>query len=321
MANRDVRERSAGLATDDSEPEVSPLIGKGRKKEMSAAGLLDTHIRLDEAEARLKEFDGSVPVRLLDPIRIRASHFQNRDEGSFVTPEFSELQEDIRRKGVNSTPIRVRRVSADPEHDYEIVYGHRRHRACLNLGVEVLAEIVEASEQQLYGWMTDENSKRNDLTPYEWGMHYKRGLDAKLFVHGDQLAEATGRTQAHVSYALAIARLPAEVLKAFPDPLAIQLKWGSAIASAYASDSEAVLAAARDLSKQEKRTAREVFDALTRRETGGGRTFHIHAGKSKVATLSLKKGYVSVRCARDAVPLKRVAELRRLLEEFFARRD
>lgn len=318
MANQDLVKRSEGLAQDDSVPKLQRVASPGgRPKIASPMAFLDAGLELDRAQERLKEFEGSNPVRRLDPARIRASKYQNRDEASFASPEFAELAADIATKGGNSTPIRVRRVDGDSKHDYEIVYGHRRHRACLLKGIPVAAEIVEADDRELFSSMTDENSKRNDLTPYEWGVHYQRGLSLRLFSTAEQLASETGRSGGHVSLCLAIARLPDKVLDAFPRRLEIQLKWGAAIADALNRDREEVLARAAEISTDNTRTARGVFEALTRdASSAGARAIEIKSGKKKVATITAHNGVVSVRFAKNAVAPKRLTELRRLLSEF-----
>ena len=88
---------------------------------------------------------------------------------------------------------------------YEIVYGHRRHRACLDLGLPVLAVVEEVGEQQLFEQMERENRARADLSAWEQGMMYARALDQGLYPSNRQLAQAIGRDLGDVGKALSLA--------------------------------------------------------------------------------------------------------------------
>ena len=107
-----------------------------------------------EAEAlkeRVKTLEGESPLRKLDPLTIKASKWANRHEASFLTAEFQELKAEIAAAGGNVQPIKVRPVQvlngSTPPTDaaYELIFGHRRHRACLDLGVSVLAAVEEVT--------------------------------------------------------------------------------------------------------------------------------------------------------------------------------
>ena len=93
---------------------------------------------LREENQRLKaERTSGMLVLRLDPKRVRATEFINRDERAFLEsdPKFIELKESLRLHG-QEQPIRVRPVADDAGADFEIVSGHRRHRAALALDVE-----------------------------------------------------------------------------------------------------------------------------------------------------------------------------------------
>ena len=87
----------------------------------------------EQLRSKLAEYDGALPVKKLDPKTIRRSALANRDESEFTTAEFLRLKAEIESAGCNVQPIRVRPI-ADAAADarrFEIVFGHRRHRACL----------------------------------------------------------------------------------------------------------------------------------------------------------------------------------------------
>src|SRR5450830_357368 len=55
--------------------------------------------RVQELQDQLKEFEGSAPVKLLDPTKVRASKWANRHNTSFVTDEFFVLKTEIEAAG------------------------------------------------------------------------------------------------------------------------------------------------------------------------------------------------------------------------------
>ncbi|MBK7616962.1 MAG: ParB N-terminal domain-containing protein [Burkholderiales bacterium] len=76
---------------------------------------------------------GGVPnnCQLLDPTLVASSKWANRAPESYSGLPYESLKRDIEECGGNVQPIKVR-GTADR---YEIVFGHRRHRACLELGI------------------------------------------------------------------------------------------------------------------------------------------------------------------------------------------
>ncbi len=219
------------------------------------------------ANRKLSTFEGSAPVRKLDPTLIRRSKWANRHEKSFLDSEFDLLKEDIKAAGGNVQPIKVRPL-VNEDGFYEIVFGHRRHQACVDLGIPVLALIEEVSEQELFVEMDRENRQRKDLRPYEQGLMYKRALDDGLFPSARKLAEYASVDLTNLGKALALARLPDAVLRAFDSPLDIQLRWASDLTQALQKDPDLVLAHAKNIQKMDPRpTAKKVLLQLV---TAGG---------------------------------------------------
>jgi ParB family chromosome partitioning protein len=197
---------------------------------------------------QLKEHEGSIPTRKLDPQTISASQWANRHPDSFKNVEFERLKQDIALAGGNVQPICVRPLSGEPD-KYEVVYGHRRHRACLELGLGVLAtiEIKPISDLELFAAMDRENRERADLSPYEQGLMYRRALDAGLYSSNRRLAEALGVSHTWVSNVLSVADLPVPVLECFKTPIEVQHRHAKLIASALELDRKSVLRRAEKL--------------------------------------------------------------------------
>jgi hypothetical protein len=74
---------------------------------------------------------GAAPAKKLNPALVIPSKWANRHSDSFNSPEFAELKADIQSAGGNVQAIKVRPISGTEPQTYEVVFGHRRHRACL----------------------------------------------------------------------------------------------------------------------------------------------------------------------------------------------
>src|ERR1700758_5462346 len=122
------------LARATQAPTARPPSLPGAKPYVAEAGQrLAEGLREENQRLKAERTAGMLVLRL-DPKRVRATEFINRDERAFLESDskFEELKSSIRAHG-QEQPIRVRPVNGDPVADFEIVSGHRRHRACLAL--------------------------------------------------------------------------------------------------------------------------------------------------------------------------------------------
>lgn len=222
--------------------------------------------RLREA---LQQFDGSLPTKKLDPQQVVPSRWSNRHEASFSTADFIRFKTDVEHAGGNVQPILVRPVGGDSS-EYEIVFGHRRHRACLELGLPVLAAIATApmSDLELFAAMDRENRERADLSAWEQGAMYRKAIDEQMFPSQRRLAEALGVSHTWVRKAIAVADLPEPVVQCFRSPLELQFKHAELIATAMESDRKGVLRRAEKLRQSERMSAAAVVAALIGKQRG-----------------------------------------------------
>lgn len=214
---------------------------------------------LTEAQNRLALYEGSLPTRKLAANSIKPSRFANRIEHSFEGSSFEAFKQEIANAGGNIQPIKVRGTSGET---YEIVFGHRRHRACLELGLDVLSTIQERmSDKELFEEMSRENDQRKDLSAYELAMHYKRGIDLKLYKNWAEIAAVLGKAKSLISRYSALAELPGTVVSAFASPSDIQPKWAEKLRQVIEADAAAVLKAAKEV-KGRGLTPRDIFETL-----------------------------------------------------------
>ena len=276
-----------------------------------------------DLRAKLEHYEDATFVEFLDPKRIKPSRFANRHELSFGGPEFDGLKADIQAAGRNVQPIKVRRAGqgADGRDEFEIAFGHRRHRACLELGLPVAAIVEVLTDAQLFSEMERENRERQDLSPWEQGVMYKRAIDDGLFPSLRQLASSIGAQVSNVSTAIQLASLPSDVIDAFPSPLSLQFRWGTALKAAIDRNHEEVLTQARDLAAmQPKLAAKDVLARLTGAAVLARRNAPIQL-TSQGTVVGVwdqdQKGNVSMRIKAGSLSNAKVKRLREFLEKLF----
>jgi len=169
---------------------------------------------------RLKAFEGARPAVQIDPALVRPSMGSNRHESAHASPAFDRLKDNIDLADGNGQPILVRRV----DDGYEIVSGHRRQRACSELGLRVFAVVCDEplSDLDLFLAMERENREREDLSPYDQGRIYVHASDSGLLALQRKLAVAIGVSHSWIRKAVQIARLPVEVIEAFLEVVDVQ---------------------------------------------------------------------------------------------------
>ena len=279
---------------------------------------------VEHLKGRLQEFDGAVPVRALDPLKVVPSKWANRHPASFEDADFAALKDEIQQAGGNVQPIKVR-PAGDGEERFEIVFGHRRHRACLELGLRVNAMIEAVSELELFEQMERENRGRKNLSAWEQGCMYRQAIDLGMFASQRKLSEKLGIDLSMVSKSIALARLPVQVIAAFASPLEIQYRWAQPLSEAVQKDPDGVLARAKELATRTDRPAASQVVAVLTGEVLSGSTppaaepIQIGKGKKKLATIDTdSKGRAVVRFETGALPDAKRKALAKLIEEFLA---
>jgi len=262
--------------------------------------------------------DGMVILRL-DPKSIGNTKFANRHQRGLNTDDaaFKQLKASIRAHG-QDTPIRVRPAADGGSKDYEIVEGHRRHAAILQLDKEtdggflILARLdaKAAESKNLVLKMYRENAERADLSAYETGTMFMQWLAAGLFPTQRAIGDAIGQSEQNVGKYVGIAALPDYVLQAFRDPRAIAVRWSSELTKACRNPSDEFKRKAVDLARQKPEPDPEaVFSALTgvpvhtpskaRNTTGPKRGAElVKEGNKTLFELSAREGQFGIRLGK-----------------------
>lgn len=145
-------------------------------------------------------------VEKLDPNKIRRWDYSDRFDESFNFKDCEELIKDIKNHG-QEIPAVVRRLKDDPDgYEYEVIYGCRRHYAASHLtnkeGIKtpLLARVLsDRLDNEAAAKLMDlENRSRQDITPYERCVSYRRFLglngDKAIYSSQKELLEALALT-------------------------------------------------------------------------------------------------------------------------------
>lgn len=169
------------------------------------------------------------PQELVDPARCRIWDRHNRDYGALNEERCGDLIESILAQGRQEVPAIVRRVMGDPDHDFEVICGARRHwsvtwlRGNNHPEIRYLVEIRDLTDEQAFRISDLENRAREDLSDIERARDYLQALG--LYYNGRQkdMAKRLNQSEAWLSRYLDLARLPAEIVGAFANPLELKI--------------------------------------------------------------------------------------------------
>ena len=158
---------------------------------------------------------------LVDPTRVRVWAHHNRDQEWLSAETCSDLIESIKAEGRQRIPAIVRRVKNDPDHEYELIAGRRRHwsvswlRAHHYENIEFLITIQNLSDQEAFRVADLENRSRKDISDIERARDYQFALGE--FYEGKQtlMAERLGVSKSWLSRYLVLAEIPKDILVAF----------------------------------------------------------------------------------------------------------
>lgn len=294
---------------------------------LRAARASELEARLTVAQRDLSQWEGAKVARPLDPALISRSRWANRDPRHFESPSFVELKREIASAGGNVVPIKVRLLPAasGDEERYEVVYGHRRLEACLQLGLQVMSFIDSLGDVDLFVEMERENRGREDLSAWEQGCTYRRALESGLFPSNRKLAEAIGVDLGNLGKALALASLEQALVDAFPSPLDLQFRWAKPLKDAWDRNPMALKKLATEVAATMPRpNARTVFHLLTDAGISGGvvpynppAVVDIEVAGKRAAKISLNaRGAAFVSIEPGHIPASRLGELAKLVERF-----
>lgn len=101
---------------------------------------------------------------------------------------------------------------------YEVIFGIRRHLACMKLGIPFLVIKKDIPNvQDAIASQDAENKLRNDVSNYSNAILYKRLLSDKIFKTEKELAEKLRISYSTFNELMSYAKIPDEIVRAIPD--------------------------------------------------------------------------------------------------------
>jgi ParB family chromosome partitioning protein len=196
---------------------------------------------------------------LLDPARVRIWPGNARSYAHLTEAGCRELIDSIIAEGGQKVPAVVRRIEGDPDHEFEVIAGTRRHwsiswlRAHSYPEMQFVAQVAVLDDEAAFRLADLENRARQDVSDLERARNYAAALRSHYGNHLTRMAERLKLSKGWLSKMIKVAGIPDGVIAAFASPAEVQLKPGYALAQAL-DDKEAaraILAAARTIAKEQ----------------------------------------------------------------------
>jgi ParB family chromosome partitioning protein len=144
-------------------------------------------------------------------------------------------------EGGQKVPALVRKVRDDPDHDYEVIYGTRRHwviswlRANNYPEFVFLAEVRDIDDESAFRLADLENRAREDITEFERARNYAAALPLHYDGKQAKMAERLNFSKSLLSKMIAFGNLNDNIVAAFALPGELSLRQGYALAQAVSS--------------------------------------------------------------------------------------
>lgn len=260
----------AGLLSDDDEDQSAELAPSPAPEQRERSRGL-TLLGRESALARVSSGKVTqVTQHLLDPARVRVWPGNARVYAHLTEENTAELIDSIRAEGGQKVPAVVRRVTDDPDHDFEVIAGTRRHFAVSWLrahnypDISFLAHVADLNDEAAFRLADLENRARKDVSDLERARNYAAALGDHYGGHQTRMAERLGLSKGWLSKMIKVARIPDAVIDAFASPADLQLKPAYPLAQALddKARAKAIKAEARLIVAQQEALRLEGLPAL-----------------------------------------------------------
>ena len=158
---------------------------------------------------------------LLDPARVRVWQGNARIQAKLSDENCRDLIDSIIAEGGQKVPAIVRHVASDPDHDYELIAGTRRHfaiswlRANSYPDMKLLAQVAELDDEAAFRIADIENRARKDISDIERARNYAEALEVHYGGKAVRMADRLKLSKGWLSKMLKAATIPDGVLGAF----------------------------------------------------------------------------------------------------------
>ena len=209
----------------DAEPAPSPPPARTERQRGSTLLGRETALaRLASGEVR------QVTQLLLDPARVRIWAGNARLYQHLTEENCRELIDSIIAEGGQKVPAVMRRIEGDPDHDYEVIAGTRRHFSISWLrghsypDMMFVAQVAQLDDEAAFRLADLENRARKDVTDLERARNYAQALHTHYGSHLTRMAERLKLSKGWLSKMIKVAGISDDIVAAFASPADIQLK-------------------------------------------------------------------------------------------------
>lgn len=272
----------------------------------------------------------TLTLKQVNPAKCRVWSVHDRDQSWFNPQDCADLIAGFKADG-QQKPAVVRKITGDPNYDYEIIEGARRRWTAEHLGMSLEVEVKNLTDAQAAISMESENADRKDISAIERARSYARLLEAGVFSNQESLCEGMKVTKGNLSKSLKAATiLTADLISARIKELISDIREIS-IASAYKLMGEwdkseeikgAIILKADEIQAMDKKpAANKILKMLAEApytQPKEQSKAYFHSSGAKV--LSAKKGAnggmtITINKPGDGV---KKADIKKLLNEAFA---
>lgn len=168
----------------------------------------------------------------VDPAICKMWSEHDRDYALLNAHNCEDLINGFMQQGHQEFPAIVRRLEDDKDFSFEVICGARRHWVVNYLRNEknrpeykFLVEVRKLSDEEAFRLSDIENRDRNDISDYERAVKYIKALN-KYYRTQREMAERLEVTEDWLSKYLTLAKLPREIISAYPGVTDINVSHG-----------------------------------------------------------------------------------------------
>lgn len=165
----------------------------------------------------------------LDPSRVRIWPGNARDYTLLHPDNCSDLIDSMIAVGGQQVPAMLRRISDDPDFDFEVIAGTRRHYAVSWLRangyphLQFSGMVHQLTDEEAFLVADLENRNRQDISDIERARNYAVALHSHYGGNQSRMADRLRLSKGWLSKMLTVATVPDAVLAAFDDLAAVSL--------------------------------------------------------------------------------------------------
>jgi ParB family chromosome partitioning protein len=202
--------------------------------------------------------------RLVNPDQCRMWVGHNRRYDLLNEHRCDDLIKGFKSQGKQELPAIVRALKDDPDYEYEVICGARRHWTVAWLRsnnypqFKFLIEVRDLTDEEAFRLSDIENRDREDISDYERALDYRLALE-RYYKKQKDMAIRLDMTETRLSRYLDLASMPQEIVTCYTDPTHIRISHWVELKKLYQSPKTRsdFMDIASELAQNQKKTREE----------------------------------------------------------------